>query len=64
MQCLTVTITDDQQLEGDEQMFVIAIVDVSPEEVVEIASLNATVVRIADNNEDGKERNMASLLHA
>ena len=54
VQCATVTLALDQQLEGDGQMFVIAISSLTPPEVVFTGSPNVTVVTIADDPGDGE----------
>ena len=54
--CVNVIIVDDQELEGDNQMFEIYLVSdsVTPMDNVEIGENNVTVVTIADDTFDGK----------
>jgi hypothetical protein len=51
--CAAITIIDDEQLEGDEQDFTIHIVNIDPPDVLSQTIVYA-IVRIQDNDEDGK----------
>lgn len=55
-QCTVVRISVDQQLEGDQQMFVVVIVpsELYPAGNVEAGSPNVTLFTIADDIEDGE----------
>ncbi len=54
--CATITILDDNELEGDEQDFSIHIGNIDPPNVLR-GQVYATV-RIQDNDEDGKDIHM------
>lgn len=53
VECASISIIDDMELEGDRQDFSVHIGDIDPPNVINDGIVYATV-RIQDNDEDGK----------
>lgn len=54
IQCVNVSIINDNELEGDEQTFTVGIMSIYPDSVRPDTNANEAVVTIADDDADGK----------